>query len=176
MWVRFSEPIATTSTKFPVLSGVTPKSGLTARCLLRTLGRWRRRQALQRVPGSLAGHGERPEDLRRYRLHLVASRPGVPTINHRLTALRFLFVVTLRKPAIVLDMPFVQELRRLPIVLSPQEVARLLDSAPGLKYGAALSVAYGAGLSVRGHLAQGLRHRQRPDGHPRRARQGPQGL
>ena len=86
------------------------------------------------------------EDLRRYRLHLVASGAGVPSINHSLTALRFLFLVTLRKPAIVLDMPFVREPRRLPVVLSPDEVARLLDAAPGLKYKAALSVAYGAGL------------------------------
>jgi integrase/recombinase XerD len=37
---------------------------------------------------------------------------------------------------------------RLPVVLSPEEVARLLDAAPGLKYKAALSVAYGAGLRV----------------------------
>ncbi len=86
------------------------------------------------------------EDLRRYRLHLVESGVGAPTINHSLTALRFLFLVTLRKPAIVRDMPFVREPRRLPVVLSPQEVARLLDAAPGLKYKAALSIAYGAGL------------------------------
>src|SRR6202521_275630 len=86
------------------------------------------------------------EDLRRYRLHLVESGVGAPTINHSLTALRFLFLVTLRKPAIVLDMPFVREPRRLPVVLSPEEVARLLDAAPGLKYKAALSIAYGAGL------------------------------
>src|SRR5499425_24893 len=86
------------------------------------------------------------EDLRRYRLHLVASGVGAPTINHSLTALRFLFQVTLRKPAIVLDLPFVREPRRLPVVLSPEEVERLLDAAPGLKYKAALSVAYGAGL------------------------------
>ena len=86
------------------------------------------------------------EDLRRYRLHLVDSGVGAPTINHSLTALRFLFLVTLRKPAIVLDMPFVREPRRLPVVLSPQEVARLLDAAPGQKYKAALSLAYGAGL------------------------------
>jgi site-specific recombinase XerD len=86
------------------------------------------------------------EDMRRYRLHLVTSGAGVPTINHSLTALRFLFQVTLRKPAIVLDLPFVREPRRLPVVLSPEEVARLLDAAPGLKYKAALSVAYGAGL------------------------------
>ena len=41
-----------------------------------------------------------------------------------------------------------REPRKLPVVLSPEEVARLLDAAPGLKYKAALSVAYGAGLRV----------------------------
>jgi integrase/recombinase XerD len=70
----------------------------------------------------------------------------MPTSHHSLRALRFLFLVTLRKPAIVLDMPFVREPRPLPVLLSPQEVARLLDAAPGLKYKAALSIAYGAGL------------------------------
>jgi site-specific recombinase XerD len=86
------------------------------------------------------------EDLRRYQLHLVASHAGVPTINNAVTALRFLFTVTLRKPDVVARLPFIREPRRLPLVLSPEEVARLLDAAPGLKYRAALSVAYGAGL------------------------------
>jgi len=86
------------------------------------------------------------EDLRRYQLHVVSSGAGVPTINHTLTALRFLFMVTLRKPDVVIYLPFVRAPRRLPVVLSPEEAARLLDAAPGLKYKAALSVAYGAGL------------------------------
>ncbi len=86
------------------------------------------------------------EDVRRYQLHLVSSGAGVPTINHTLTALRFLFMVTLRKPEVVLHLPFVQQPQKLPVVLSPEEVAKLLDAAPGLKYKAALSVAYGAGL------------------------------
>jgi integrase/recombinase XerD len=86
------------------------------------------------------------EDVRRFQLHLVSSGTGVPTVNHALTALRFLFTVTLRKPAVVLELPFIKEPRKLPVVLSPEEVARLLAAAPGLKYKAALSVAYGAGL------------------------------
>jgi integrase/recombinase XerD len=86
------------------------------------------------------------EDVRRYQLHLVSSGAGVPTINHTLTALRFLFMVTLRRPGVVIHLPFVREPRKLPVVLSPEEVARLLEAAPGLKYKAALSVAYGAGL------------------------------
>src|SRR4029077_8038435 len=57
------------------------------------------------------------EDVRRYQLHLVSSGAGAPTINHSLTALRFLFMVTLRKPDLVLHMPFVREPRRLPVVL-----------------------------------------------------------
>src|SRR6516225_1212386 len=85
------------------------------------------------------------EDLRRYQLHLVASGAGTPTVNHTVTALRFLFIVTLRKPQVVIRLPFIREPRKLPIVLSPEEVARLLDAAR-LKYKAALSVAYGAGL------------------------------
>src|SRR5260370_29800958 len=86
------------------------------------------------------------EDLRRYQLHLVSSGAGVPTINHAMTALRFLFAVTLRKPDIVIRLPFIREPRRLPVVLSPEEGARLLDAASGLKYKAALSVAYSSGL------------------------------
>src|SRR5664279_5837934 len=46
------------------------------------------------------------EDVRRYRLHLVSSGVGVPTINHSLTALRFLFMVTLRQPDVVIHLPF----------------------------------------------------------------------
>jgi site-specific recombinase XerD len=88
------------------------------------------------------------EDIRRYQLHLASSGAGAPTINHSLTALRFLFMVTLRKPDVVMRLPFVRKPRKLPVVLSPEEVERMLEAAPGLKYKAALSVAYGAGLRV----------------------------
>jgi len=86
------------------------------------------------------------EDVRRYQLHLVASGVGVPSINQIVSTLRFFFRVTLRRHDIVEHTHVIHEPRKLPVVLSVEEVARLLDAAPGLKYKAALSVAYGAGL------------------------------
>ena len=86
------------------------------------------------------------EDLRRYQLHLASSGISVPSQNATVTALRFFFAVTLGRGEVTERMPFVREPRKLPVVLSPAEVARFLEAAPGLKYRAALSVAYGAGL------------------------------
>ena len=86
------------------------------------------------------------EDLRRYQLHLASSGISVPSQNATVTALRFFFAVTLGRGEVTERMPFVREPRKLPVVLSPEEVARFLEAAPGLKYRAALSVAYGAGL------------------------------
>jgi integrase/recombinase XerD len=88
------------------------------------------------------------EDVRRYQLHLATSGIGVPTLNHAVSTLRFFFKTTLGRSDIENHTQFVREPRKLPVVLSPEEVARLLDAAPGLKYKAALSVAYGAGLRV----------------------------
>jgi site-specific recombinase XerD len=86
------------------------------------------------------------EDIRRFQLHLAASGADTPTLNHTVSALRFLFRVTLKRYAIVEHTTFIHEPRKLPVVLSAEEMARLLNAAPGLKYKAALSVAYGAGL------------------------------
>jgi len=86
------------------------------------------------------------EDVRRFQLRLAETGAHTPVLNHTVTALRFFFRVTLRRYDIIEHTAFIHEPRKLPVVLSPQEVARLLDAAPGLKYKAALSVAYGAGL------------------------------
>jgi len=88
------------------------------------------------------------EDLRRFQLHLAQQQIGSPTINAAIAALRFFFNVTLERPDLVRPLRTVNEPRRAPVVLSPEEVALLLEAAPGLKYKAALSVAYGAGLRV----------------------------
>src|SRR5260370_38005138 len=86
------------------------------------------------------------EDIRRFQLHVAASGVGAGAANRNVSALRFLFRVTLKRYAIVEHTHFIHEPRKLPVVLGTEEVARLLDAAPGLKYKAALSVAYGAGL------------------------------
>jgi site-specific recombinase XerD len=63
-------------------------------------------------------------------------------------ALRFFFTVTLDRPELARYLTFVREPRRIPVILSLEEIARLLEAAPGPKYKAALSAAYGAGLRV----------------------------
>jgi integrase/recombinase XerD len=88
------------------------------------------------------------EDVRRFQLHVAQSGVGTGALNATVTGLRFFFRVTLKRSAIVEHTAFVHEPRKLPVVLSPDEMVRFLDAAPGLKYKAALSVAYGAGLRV----------------------------
>jgi site-specific recombinase XerD len=88
------------------------------------------------------------EDLRRYQLHLSENDVSRISLNAAVTALRFFFEVTLGRGELMAKMSHVHVPRKLPVVLSPEEVERLLDAAPGLKHKAALSVAYGAGLRV----------------------------
>jgi site-specific recombinase XerD len=88
------------------------------------------------------------EDLRRFQLHMAKQQVSPWSINAAIAALRFFFTVTLDKPDLVRPLRIVNEPRKAPVVLSREEVARLLEAAPGLKYKAALSVAYGAGLRV----------------------------
>lgn len=86
------------------------------------------------------------DDARDYLLHLQRNGVGVSSINQCSVALRFFLRVTLAKPFGVERVPVISEAKRIPTVLTPEEVARLIAAAPGLKYRAALSVAYGAGL------------------------------
>ncbi|MFO1114245.1 MAG: site-specific integrase [Beijerinckiaceae bacterium] len=89
-----------------------------------------------------------PEDLRRYQLHMAASGASASTMNQACAALRFFFHVTLGRPGFGDRMARISTPERLPVVLSPEEVALLLAHASNLKHRAALSVAYGCGLRV----------------------------
>jgi site-specific recombinase XerD len=88
------------------------------------------------------------EDLRLFQLHLTETHVRPPTINGTVSALRFFFTVTLDRADVAKLLTFVAEPRKIPVILSPEEVARFLEAAPGVKYKAAFSVAYGAGLRV----------------------------
>jgi len=90
--------------------------------------------------------GAKAEDLRRYQLHMKTGGVSAPGMNAAVSALRFLFTVTLGRDDANTGMITVRAPRKLPVVLSADEVTRLLDAAPGLKYQAALGLAYGAGL------------------------------
>lgn len=89
-----------------------------------------------------------PEDLRAYQLRMSRVGVGTPTFNSRLIALRFFFSMTCNRDDLKRHLPLRRAPLRLPEILSPEEVARIIGCAPGpgLKYKVALSVAYGAGL------------------------------
>jgi site-specific recombinase XerD len=93
-------------------------------------------------------HTATAEDLRQFQLHLTDTGTSRITINATVTALRFFFEVTVGDKEVVGKLNTVPVPRRLPVVLSREEVSRLLESTSSLKYKAAFSVAYGAGLRI----------------------------
>lgn len=88
------------------------------------------------------------EDIRHYQLHQHENGVGLATVNSTVSALRFLFTVTLHRQDLARTLVITHNPRKLPDVLSVEEAAQLLEAAPGVKYKAALGVAYGAGLRV----------------------------
>lgn len=96
---------------------------------------------LQRSPDTAS-----VEELRQFQLHMVDHGVSPITLNATLTGLKFFFDVTLSRPELMAKMHPVHVPRTLPVVLSRPEAARLIAAAPGPKYQAALSLAYGTGL------------------------------
>ncbi len=86
------------------------------------------------------------EDLRRYQLHLVDHGTSPISLNAAITGLKFFFDVTLDDGELMAKMQPVRVPRTLPVVLSREEVARLIAATGNLKHQTALSVAYGTGL------------------------------
>lgn len=89
------------------------------------------------------------EAIRQYELHLLHEKKLSPeSINTFLSAIQFLYLKTLEMPWGKHCFPRVRRTHKLPVVLSPEEVARFLDGVPSLKYRAALMTCYGAGLRI----------------------------
>lgn len=88
------------------------------------------------------------EDLRRFQLYLVDQGTSPITLNATITGLKFFFDVTLGRVELMARMQTVRVPQKLPVVLSRDEVTRLIAAAPNLKSQTALSVAYATGLRV----------------------------
>ncbi|MER9121489.1 site-specific integrase, partial [Mesorhizobium sp. M0954] len=88
------------------------------------------------------------DDLRRFQIEQQEDGVPVPTMNSIVSALRFFFTHTVDRPDLARKLVRLAHPRKLPVVLSRDEVARLLNATTCLKHQAALSVAYGSGLRV----------------------------
>jgi len=100
-----------------------------------------------------AKHFHRPPDqlnhthLREYQAYLLRERRLEPrTVKLHVSALRFFFVKTLKRPYMLEDMPFPKVPRRLPAILTTEEVARLIDGAKTLTHRTMLMVLYSTGM------------------------------
>jgi integrase/recombinase XerD len=112
------------------------------------------KEYLLRARHFVAYYRRSPEELgegevRQFLLHLVEER-GVRAATHRMyvAALRFLFVVTLKRPEVVASIPWPKVPRPLPDILSGKEVEKLLSTVRSIKHRALLMTAYGAGLRI----------------------------
>src|SRR5258708_13096087 len=84
-----------------------------------------------------------PEQIRQYQAHLFQAKKLAPaTVSQYVSALRFLFVKTLRRHFLTEYIPFPKSPKRLPIVLSPEEVTRLIDAACNLYHRTLLMTLY----------------------------------
>ena len=96
---------------------------------------------LERAPDTATA-----EDLRLFQLHMAENGVSSITINTTLTGLKFFFTHTLDQPEVLKRVSRVYEPRKIPAVLTVQEVTRLLAAAGSLRNQAALSISYGSGL------------------------------
>jgi integrase/recombinase XerD len=87
-----------------------------------------------------------PDEVRRFQLHLVESGASICNRNRIMTGVRFLFRVTMRRHDLAAEVWHIKEPQKLPPVLSPEEVKRVLSMATSLQARAMLTLAYGCGL------------------------------
>jgi site-specific recombinase XerD len=88
------------------------------------------------------------DDLRLFRLELARSALSVTAINQTMAGLRFFYSVTLPQEPMLAVAKYIRQPDQLPVVLSTDEIARLLACAPNFKYKVMLTLCYSAGLRV----------------------------
>src|ERR1700694_1785257 len=89
------------------------------------------------------------EDIRQFQLYLLNDRRYSPeAVNQSMSALKFVYNVSLEMPWSDEHFPRARRQHKLPVVLSQEEVVQFFDHVPSLRYRAALMACYGAGLRV----------------------------
>lgn len=86
------------------------------------------------------------DELRRFQLYLAESGISICNRNRIMTGVRFLFRVTLRRHDLAAEIYHLKEPQKVPVVMSPDEIKRLLLMAANIKVRVMLSLAYGCGL------------------------------
>ena len=118
---------------------------------IRRFGRETQRNYIRDVSRFATFLGRSPDtatakEVRRFQVEHCELGVPMPTMNSIVSALRFFFTQTLDRPDLSRKLVRTRHMRKLPVVLSQEEVARLLDATTCLKHQSALSAAYGAGL------------------------------
>ena len=86
------------------------------------------------------------DDVRDFQVHLVAQGVSWGSLNQTVCALRFFYGITLGETTVPERIPYARTPRKLPVILSSDEVVRFLEAVSSLKSRAALTTAYAAGL------------------------------
>ena len=89
-----------------------------------------------------------PAQIREFQLHLINQDVSWSLFNQAVCAMRFFFVVTMRRDFLVEHIPYAKQKRALPMVLSMDEVRRLLDAPTNLKHRAILGLIYASGARL----------------------------
>ena len=118
---------------------------------------------VSRIVGFAKFHGRSPEqlgpeDVRSYQMHLLDAGTSWSLFNQTVCALKFLYRVTLHVPWPVEQIPYGRRPRPLPVVLSQDEVVRLIEAVPQVVYRMALLTAYAAGLRISETMALRAEH------------------
>jgi len=88
-----------------------------------------------------------PDDIRSYHAHLLQDRKlAVNTVVLNVCALRFLYIRVLKRRDMKEDLPYPKQRQRLPVILSPGEVAQLIGAASNLYHRTILMTLYSTGL------------------------------
>jgi len=112
----------------------------TTKIYIRTI--WEFAKHFNRSPEKLG-----PEHIRQFQAHLFSVRKlDARTVAQRTAAIRFLFIKTLKRPYMLEHIPFPKIPLRLPTILSPEEVTRLIEAAPNLLYRTILMTLYSTGM------------------------------